>query len=447
MKLMYVLLNNSNEILMQKSNSYYTIPSAFEEVNSSYGFDTPENDNLWFHKNCGMQVYRRYVFFYHQYCVAVFELHKITNIVDDYIWIKLDSINDYVENQDELAVISNVIKNYSYSRNVPWVSSGFQPYLSWVNSVAEQQEFSFTGPVKQIKNAYVSTLFIIPTSIGDLYLKIPSITYLNDVVNIEYFLASEISHLPDFVAISPDKRAYLTKDMKGYDLPANIDIETIKSIVKHWAVTQQKFTSSNKLFADKLFAFHDYTPKEILSQLETFSSEISFLFEYLDRPLDQETMTKLKNKLCNIRELLSRLVEYKLPDTLCHGDIRPGNIRVIGGRFILYDWGMSIYSHPFYDLSHLLHVIRHQLTDTAKESIINTYLNQWECFESSENLVEAFNITEELKFFFMAYQDYQWLLEILKASDNKIVKYSMDDWLFSCRSYYFLRVFDRFING
>lgn len=447
MKLLYVLLNKDNEILMQKGLSYYTIPSASEEVDASYEFDTPENDNLWFQITCGMQVYRRYVFFYDQYCVAVFELHKITNIVDDYLWIKFDSISEHVENQDELAVLSNVIKNYNYSRTAPWVGNGFQPYLFWVSSVAEQRKFSITGQPRQIKNAYVSSLSIIPTSIGDLYLKIPSTAYLNDVVNVEYFLASGISRLPDFIAISPDKRAYLTKDMKGYDLPADTDTETLKNIVKQWAVIQQKFTRSNKLFADKLSAFHDYTPKGILSRLETFPGEIPFLFEHMDRPLDQETMSKLQNKLCDVRELLSRLDGYKLPNTLCHGDLRPGNIRVTDGSFVFYDWGMSIYSHPFYDISHFLNVIRRQLPDTAKESIVDTYLAQWKCFESSENLAEAFNLIEKLKFFLMAYQDYQWLLEILKACDYKIVKYSMDDWLFSRRSYYFLRVFDRFING
>lgn len=447
MKLLYVLINNNNEILMQKNLPYYTIPSASEEVDLSYGFDTVENDNLWFHINCGMQVYRKYVFFYHQYCVAVFELHKIINLVDNYLWIKLDSINEYVENHDELEIISNAIKNYDYSKNVPWAGSGFQPYLSWVNSVAEQQKFSIIGQAKQIKNAYVSSLFIIPTNIGDLYLKIPSTTYLNDVVNIEYFLTRVISGLPDFIAISPDKRAYLTKDMKGYDLPPQIHVEALKNIVKHWAVVQQKYTSSNKLFADKLSTFHDYTSKEILSRLETFPSEISFLFDYMDRPLNEETILKLKNKLCTIKELFIRLEECKIPNTLCHGDLRPGNIRLVSGSFIFYDWGMSIYSHPFYDICHFLHVIRRQLSETDKKRIVCTYLNQWECFESSENLIKAFNLIEKLKDFFMTYQDHQWLLEILKASGYKIEKYSIDDWLFSRRSYYFLRVFDRFING
>jgi len=33
---------------------FSSIPSASEEVDSSYGFDAPENDNLWFNINCGI---------------------------------------------------------------------------------------------------------------------------------------------------------------------------------------------------------------------------------------------------------------------------------------------------------------------------------------------------------------------------------------------------------
>lgn len=431
---------------MQNLTSGYAVPCPHKEVNESYGFDSPEIDNQWFYNNCGLHVFRRYVCFDNRYCISVFEPYTYSQPTGDYRWMEYDDIITLV-NQDELIVLLNVISNYNISENMPWVNlDGFRPYFDWVSTVAETQSFSIMGTIRQIKNAYVSSLFVIPTSIGDLYLKIPAITYLNDIVSTEYFWSKEISNIPDFISISPNERAYLTKDMCGTNLPSENDVDTYKYIVRHWGKMQQGFTLSDKRFKDKLLRLHDYTLQKILSSLDKFINQVDFLFEYIKKPLIKEAIAALKSRVGDVEDLLDLLCTIKIPNTLCHGDMRPGNIRRIDGEFKPYDWGMSIYSHPFYDITHFLHVVRHQLSDKEKSSVVQAYLSEWDSCESLENLTAAYALIEQLTDFFMAYQDCQWLMEILQVCNNNIKKYSMDDWLFSRRLYYFIRVFDRFIN-
>ena len=431
---------------MQRLTSGYAVPRPLKEVNESYGFDSPEIDNQWFYDNCRLHVFRRYVCFDNEYCISVFEPYIYSQPTGDYRWMEYKDIINLV-NQDEFIVLSNVISNYYISENVPWVNfDGFKPYFDWVNTVAETQNFSIMGTIRQIKNTYVSSLFVMPTSIGDLYLKIPATIYLNDIVSTEYFWSKEISNIPNFMSISPNKRAYLTKNMCGTDLPSENDADIYKYIVKRWGKMQQGFTLSDKRFKDKLLHLHDYTPRKILSSLDKFINQVIFLFEYIKKPLAKEVIVKFTSRVSDAEDLLDLLCTFNIPNTLCHGDMRPGNIRRIDGEFKLYDWGMSIYSHPFYDITHFLHVVRRQLSDKEKSSVVHAYLSEWDSCESVENLTAAYALIEQLTDFFMAYQDFQWLMEILQICNNNIVKYSMDDWLFSRRLYYFSKVFDRFIN-
>ena len=445
MTLLFILLNERRQILMQSLTSGYAVPCPHKEVDESYGFDSPEIDNQWFYDNCGLHVFRRYICFDNQYCLSVFEPYAYSKPTGDYLWMEYDDIISLV-NQDKHIVLSNVISNYIFSKNVPWVNpDGFRPYFDWVNTVAETQSFSIMGAIRQIKNAYVSSLFVIPTTLGDLYLKIPATTYVNDIVSTEYFWSKEVSNIPDFISISPDERAYLTKDMYGTDLQPENDADIYKYIVRQWGKKQQHFSLSDKRFKDKLLCLHDYTPKKILSSLDEFINQVDFLFEYIKKPLAKEVIPKLKSRVRDVEDQLDSLCSFKIPNTLCHGDMRPGNIRRIDGEFKLYDWGMSIYSHPFYDIAHFVHVIRRQLSDKEKGSVIQAYLTEWDSFESTENLIIAYALIDRLKDFFMTYQDCQWLMEILQVCNNNIVKYSMDDWLFSRRLHYFIRTFDRFI--
>lgn len=446
MKLLYVLLNGDSEILLQKTALGLSIPSSGLEVDSSYGFDL-ENENLWFCENCGLSVFRRYVFFCRGYCVAVFELEHDSEMSERFLWVNYEDSNAYIRNEDEQFILQKVIENYNYSKNVPWVNkNGFRPYIKWVQSVAKQKGFSLSGDIKQIKNAYVSSLFTIPTSIGDLFLKIPSSTYVNAIESIEQFLVGELFNIPEIIGVSPDKRAFLTKEMKGEDLAKVEDTEMLETIVKQWAILQQRYTKDNKLFANKIPLLHNYSPKGLLERLDQFKTDLIILFKYLQKTTTPELLSCLDAKFSGVKRCLQRLTKFKIPDTLCHGDLRPGNIRVINGTFALYDWGMSIYAHPFYDLLHFLHVIRRQLSNEAKDRIMKAYLSQWMAIESNENLLEAFTLLEQLGDFFMTIADGEWLLAIIKASDGSIKEYSMDDWLFSRRSYYFSRVFDRFMD-
>ncbi len=55
-----------------------------------------------------------------------------------------------------------------------------------------------------------------------------------------------------------------------------------------------------------------------------------------------------------VAELSERLADYRIPETLIHGDLNDGNVFVGGMSPVFIDWGDGCISHPFYSLRTVL---------------------------------------------------------------------------------------------
>jgi hypothetical protein len=136
-----------------------------------------------------------------------------------------------------------------------------------------------------------------------------------------------------------------------------------------------------------------------------------------------------------------------IPDTIQHGDVRPGNIRTVGDHYVFYDWAWGAVSHPFIEASQFLHVIRENFPmDTpAKEMLVGTYLREWLACGTYDELKHVFTVVDNLKELFMAYVDYNWLDAIRSNCGETIEAMSADGWLLERRRYYFAKALRRFL--
>ena len=184
-----------------------------------------------------------------------------------------------------------------------------------------------------------------------------------------------------------------------------------------------------------------------MKRIDNFPSEVSDIFAFLNEQSNAVDAAKTGQMIREVKRLLSLLAKCKVPDTLCHGDLRSGNIRVVNGFCFLYDWGMGMYGHPFYDVVHFLHVTRRQLSQEMQEKIKNTYLKQWEMYGTGKDILRNYETVERLKDFFMVLADADWLMETIEAVGGKVPEGSMDSWLLMRRVYYFRRVLGRFLAG
>lgn len=432
MELLYAVIDK-DRLVVKLSGQVHRLLTATAEVDDSYGFESPHPDNQWIFDNCGIQVFRKCIYFAYGYCVAVFEVIGSKTLNNDYIW------TEQIPSDPHGASNALLLAKKSYnSRTAPWMDYlGITRYLSWAAQELAVRGTNITDTVVQIKNAYMSSVFRIPTDKGAVYLKITSSVYVNNA-SMEQKLTARFGGIPDFLAVSPDGYASITWEMAGHGCQ-NGNISQYKAWLKSWGEQQVKTAGEN---AYKLV---DCSPEKLLSKAADLCQQVNRIFDITGTPFSKTEQESLSQKLTAVSTSLEHLCQYPLPNALCHADIRPGNIQILEESDVLYDWGMAFYGHPFYDAVHFLHVVRRQLTDTQKEEIIDAYLSNWGHYGDTQMLHDAYRKTEECKAYFILAADYRWVSDILKLWGGSPPMGTIDSWLFEKRIYYFTRGLRRFI--
>ncbi len=130
-------------------------------------------------------------------------------------------------------------------------------------------------------------------------------------------------------------------------------------------------------------------------RLETLPAWVDFLVA------DAETLALIEPQEADrlialgphLKELAAKLSDYRLPSTLVHGDLHPGNIAAQHGGYLFYDWTDACIAHPFMDLITVL-----EETDTlpdqaqATARLRHAYLSQWTDYEPQDRLMEAWSL-------------------------------------------------------
>ncbi len=433
MKLIYAVMDEDHYVVESNGQEVRLLTSQ-TEVNTGYGFESPEPDNQWISGQCGIRVYRKYLYFSGDYCVAVFEPAGNTHLNHGFVW------TDQLPGDSGISAALLLSKNGRQSKTAPWMREhGIAQYLDWAKTVLTQMGYSVQETIQQIKNAYISSIFRILTNAGFMYLKITSSVYVNTAAK-EKQLTDSMGGTPVFVAVSPDGYAAITKEMPGHDCQAG-DAGQYKSWLESWGEKQAQTTGENT------YGLTDCSPQKLLTEIVDFERQANrIIFEVTNRSLSEADRSLLSTKLADVKTSLERLCQYPIPNTLCHADTRPGNVRIMEDMEIFYDWGMAFYGHPFYDALHFLHVVRRQLSEKQKAEIIDAYLSKWERYGDKQMLQDAYTQAERCKEYFMLTADCRWVAEILDVCGGIPPKGTIDNWLLDKRYYYFDRVLHRFIS-
>lgn len=125
-------------------------------------------------------------------------------------------------------------------------------------------------------------------------------------------------------------------------------------------------------------------------------------------PLARSELTSLREGLAEGCELLEGL---RLPVTLGHIDLNPGNIVVSADRCIFLDWAEGCVGHPFVTFEYLRqHIGRSGVREpAASEQITAAYLRPWEAFFSPEVLRRAMSVIPLIAAFAYAVAGDAWL--------------------------------------
>ncbi|MCL2570785.1 MAG: aminoglycoside phosphotransferase family protein [Defluviitaleaceae bacterium] len=341
-------------------------------------------------------------------------------------------------------IVRGVKHDYNKSANMPWVSAdGFAQYFAWLKTVCDEKSIEINGVITQLKNAYVSTVFCVPTSMSNLYMKIPGKVFINELPFTHKLKEFGIVDLPNWIDYNLDMNVFLMKDMGGNDLPHQSDICTLKKVILQLAEIQKASISHIPLD----FEHYDYSIVSHINKLNTFAEETCKMLKGTPHELSESDKNKLAEQLTIAKSLLEIGNNTTIPNVIHHGDIRQGNIRVIDKQYMFYDWALSSVSHPFIEIVSFLHIIRRTLpNESDKDMLADFYLNEWLDYGTHDELKQIYSSLAVLRDLFFAIVDYDWVLAVKQSCDNPINIMSADGWLFERRLYYFANVLKRFIS-
>ncbi|MCL2404367.1 MAG: hypothetical protein FWC92_02340 [Defluviitaleaceae bacterium] len=442
---LFILPDSKNERVLVHVDGN-RLPSYLEHVGENVAFDEPQIFNDYFKNITGIPVYRRYTFNTQNYVVFVFELadkHSATT-QNGFDWVSYDDFITTACNAEILDIVGGVKLYYNCSTNMPWVNAdGFAPYFKWLSRACETNGIQINGEITQVKNAYVSNVFCVPTSIGNVYMKTPGTIYINELPFTKGLREMNINTLPGWVDFDLDMNVVLMNDMGGNDLPGQSDISTWEDVILEYAHIQKNSIQHMPLE----FEHYDNTVAAILHKLKTFPIKSYEILKGTPYELSQDELNKLLEHANAATTLLESINHISIPETIHGGDVRPGNIRVVNGKYIFYDWAWGGVAHPFIEIVSFLHIVRRTFADEqTKEILIDAYLKQWLDYGTYNDLKHTFTVLATLRDLFFALVDYDWVEAIVQSCDEAISPLSADGWLLEKRNYYFANVLRRFIE-
>ncbi|MFN4152188.1 MAG: hypothetical protein ACK4IX_14700, partial [Candidatus Sericytochromatia bacterium] len=220
-------------------------------------------------------------------------------------------------------------------------------------------------------------------------------------------MLNEISeNVPSVIDYDNQKGCLILEDFGSKTLWDFNDVDT-------WCKTIKKYAQLQKLALKNI---------EQLTKIPVFDRSISNLPDifqsltsapdnfYLDKTYgitnkEYQTLISFKPK---IKELCQKLSSFNIPNTIEHGDMHPFNVAMVNEEPIFYDWSDCSISHPFFTIRAFTYAFFDKKGNELKkvsfikdcdypyQKIVKAYLEEWEDFESKENLIDAFKISRIL---------------------------------------------------
>ena len=161
-------------------------------------------------------------------------------------------------------------------------------------------------------------------------------------------------------------------------------------------------------------------------RLEKLATQIDALFndKFVLSQLKEAEIEQLIKIAPHLKILCSQLAEYKIPQTLVHGDLHLGNVALYNDNYLLFDWTDSCISHPFFDMFQLFFAEN----NTSVKDLQDEYLAKWNFYEPKSRLLEAWELAKPLCALHHAVT-YQYISNCLEPRDKEMFSMALGDFL------------------
>ena len=274
----------------------------------------------------------------------------------------------------------------------PWARRGwFAQAQAWIAAQLERLDYVLVPPLTQVRNWGISCVLRTRTFTGSLYLKAASTRplFAREAVVVQELAARYPAHMPLPVALDPHQNWLLLADV-GPDLRGTPDSQVWAEALNTFGRLQRATVTQ----VDDLLGLgcRDRRLETMLTHLETLVHDAGVVAQ-----LQADEQARLRHLMPRLTAMGHALADYRVPYTLVHGDLHPGNIARHQGTYRFFDWTDACVAHPFFDVLPMLFAVQ-TLPDaaSARAHMLESYLELWTAYEPRERLRQVWALAQPL---------------------------------------------------
>ena len=264
----------------------------------------------------------------------------------------------------------------------------------WIEERADELRLRVTGAIEQPHVRPWSTVLRVPTTGGDVWFKANGPTEAYEAGVVSVLAGRRPDCVPDLLAADLERGWMLVADGG----------ERLREVVARER-DLGRWLDVLPLYAGLQIDLVDHAG-ELLTlgtpdrRLATLSDQYEGLLDRLE-PSSVPEIDRLRKLTPGVREMCDELAAYGIPETIQHDDLHDGQVFVRDGRYLLFDWGDSVVSHPFFTMSVTLEGVLSWGLDDIEGSVDTTpfrdaYLGPFERYAPRADLEAALAIALRL---------------------------------------------------
>lgn len=256
-------------------------------------------------------------------------------------------------------------------RRPDWFRPGWHERVeAWVDEQLSTTGRRRTGPLRTHRVWSISAVLEVPTDGGTLWFKACCDHFIAEAA-ILHRLARRIGDLvPGLVATDDEAGWLLMEPMRGASDGDRAD-GAVDAVAPRWARAQVAALG----WLDELRAA-GCPDRGLEATLGAWHDVLATSPELAD--LTDDERAELPAAASRAEALVRELWACGIPDTLCHGDLHPGNVAYDGREVRIFDWTDGCVSHPFLDGSHLARVLDWYGTGEGEaDRVLQAYAQPW----------------------------------------------------------------------
>jgi Phosphotransferase enzyme family len=240
---------------------------------------------------------------------------------------------------------------------------------AWVNKALSSRGLRQTRARETVQDWALSTVYRIPASGGDLYLKeVPPIFGMEPSITAALWQLFP-GRVPEPLVVGVEEGRMLMRDIGGEPLDFRA-LPDLQAVVLQLAQMQK--TSMEHVDLLLRAGCLDRRPQTMPAALDEVLASARRLALF-----GSEEQQALERAAPVLRDMCRELARSSIRPTLVHGDLHVWNVRKRGVDIVLFDWTDASVSHPFFDLTVLLRARLPEAAEPYRHVLTDIYLDAW----------------------------------------------------------------------